>query len=356
MSKIKTKKSLFIPHSRPTISEEDIAAVSRTLKSAKISQGEQVENFERRLSSFVGHSGAVATHSGTSALHLSLLALDISEGDQVALPSFVCSAPLHAIHYVKATPLFIDIHPGTLNMDARDLEQKITKRTKAVILPHMFGLPADIKEISSFNIPVIEDCAHSLGALYHEKRVGGLGLLSIYSFYATKMICTGEGGMITSNSHELLEKIKDLRDYDKRENWHVRYNYKMTDLAGALGMSQFSKLSSFIQKRKKIARFYHQELKNLPLELPKEYIDRDHIYYRYVLKGEKGFPKFKKRLSGAGIFCEEPVYKPLHLYFGLKNCPESEKASARCLSIPIYPSLKKSEVETIIYHIKRLFS
>jgi perosamine synthetase len=344
----------MISHSKPTISEKDIAAVSEVLKSGKISQGEQIENFEKKLSLFVGHKEGVAVHSGTSALHLALMALEISKGDEVALPSFVCSSPLHAVKYVDATPLFIDINPETLNMDPEDLKKKITQKTRAIILPHMFGLPADIDAIIKTGVPLIEDCAHSLGATYRDRPVGSYGLLSIYSFYATKMIATGEGGMLSTDSKELLERARDLRDYDKKEDYTVRYNYKMSDMEAALGISQLSRLSEFIQKRKEIAMLYHQELKNLPLEIPKEYDDRTHIYYRYIVKVTGDLLAFQERLAKEGVICERPVFKPLHRYFDLPPCLGAEKAWENSLSIPIYPSLTDGEIEKIIHTIKRV--
>lgn len=349
-------KESIISHSRPTISESDINAVLNVLKSGNIAQGEHVNNFEMSLSMFIGHKGGVATHSGSSALHLALIALKISKDDEVALPSFVCTAPLNAIKYVGATPLLIDINPETLNMDLKDLKRKITLETKAIILPHMFGLPADIDEIMEFEIPLIEDCAHSLGAKYVDERVGSFGILSIYSFYATKMVSTGEGGMITASSEDLVEEIKDLRAYDKKEEWKIRYNYKMTDFQAALGLSQISKLPEFVQKRRAIAKLYNQEFKDLPFETPKEYDDRSYIFYRYIIKVDKNLMGFRKRLNDEGIICERPVYKPLHQYLNDTECFNAERAWNRSLSIPIYPSLTDNEIERIISTVKRVFA
>lgn len=348
-------KESIIPHSRPTLSETDIQVVSQVLKSGNIVQGEHVGNFEKSLSTFIGHKGGVATNSGSSALHLALIALKISKGDEVALPSFVCTAPLNAIKYVGATPLLIDINPETMNMDFANLKRKINPETKAIILPHMFGLPADVDEIMEFEKPLIEDCAHSLGAKYVDERVGSFGILSIFSFYATKMISTGEGGMITSASLDLVENIKDLREYDKKEEWKVRYNYKMTDFQAAMGLSQISKLPEFVQKRRAIAKLYNQEFKDLPIEMPKEYDDRSHVFYRYIIKVDKNLLGIRKRLMDEGIICERPVYKPLHQYLDDRECLSAQRTWNRSLSIPIYPSLTDNEIERIISSVKRIF-
>lgn len=348
-------KESLIPHSKPSISEADMSAVLQVLRSGNIVQGRQVEKFEDAVSNFIGHRGGVATHSGTSALHLSLIALGIAAGDEVALPSFVCTAPLHAVRYINATPLFIDINPETFNMDSKDLKGKISHKTKAIILPHMFGLPADLDEIMECEIPLIEDCAHSIGAKYMDERAGNFGILSVYSFYATKMISTGEGGMITSHSPELLEQIRDMRDYDKKDEWKVRYNYKMTDFQAAMGIEQLSQLPEFILKRKTIAKRYSEEFRDLPLVLPSEPKDRSHIFYRYIIRVDKNLLEIREKLQKQGIACERPVYKPLHQYFNISVCPHAELVWKSSLSLPIYPSLSDEETEKIIRAIKRVF-
>ncbi|MDP3286082.1 MAG: DegT/DnrJ/EryC1/StrS aminotransferase family protein, partial [Desulfobacterales bacterium] len=223
----------IIPHSRPTIDQEETAAVVSVLQSGQLAQGEQVLYFEKALALLIGVVGAVAVSSGTAALHLALLALEIGEDDEVVIPSFVCPALLNAIRYVRAVPVLADINPETFNMDVRDLRKRLTGKTKAIIVPHIFGLPADIREIVSLGVPVIEDCAQSLGSRYEGSPAGSFGALSVFSFYATKVICTGEGGMIASGDSQLLGKIRDLRDYDEKDDGRLRYNYKLTDLQAA---------------------------------------------------------------------------------------------------------------------------
>jgi len=342
----------MIPHSRPTIDETDILAVASVLHSGNIAQGSAVEKFEQELAGYIGVKGGVATSSGTAALHLALLALDITGKDTVALPSYVCTAVLNAVHYVGSSPLLIDIHPDTFNMDVEDLKRRLTPQVKAIIIPHTFGLAADLEEIMALGIPVIEDCAQSIGATYRNKLTGSFGNMSIFSFYATKMITTGEGGMVVSNSEEFLGKIRDLRDYDNRENYVTRYNYKMTDFQASLGLSQLKKLNHFIEIRRKIAQRYNIELKNL-CSLPVSHKnDSKHIYYRYTIKLRRDVESFLKLSKEKGINCERPVFKPLHRYMNLSGFTNTDSVWEKAVSIPIYPALTEKNMNTIIEFVK----
>ena len=343
----------IIPHSRPTIDQEEVKAVTAVLQSGQLAQGEQVLNFEKALTSLIGVGGAVAVSSGTAALHLALLAMEIGENDEVVIPSFVCPALLNAIRYVRAVPVLADIDRESLNMDVRDLRRRRTGKTKAVIVPHMFGLPADIREIVDLGIPVIEDCAHSLGSRYEGAPTGSFGVLSVFSFFATKVICTGEGGMIAANDLQLLEKIRDLRDYDEKDDGRLRYNYKLTDLQAALGLAQLRKLPALIGRRRVIAGQYDEDLREYSLSVPVCLPNREHIYYRYVIRTE--------RLAGllgaggdAGISYRRPVFKPLHHYLGMAGYPETDAAFLRTVSLPIYPSLSDREVKTILHHVQSI--
>ena len=342
----------MIPHSRPTIDETDILAVASVLHSGNIAQGSAVEKFERELAGYIGVKGGVATSSGTAALHLALLALDITGKDTVALPSYVCTAVLNAVHYVGSSPLLIDIHPDTFNMDVEDLKRRLTPQVKAIIIPHTFGLAADLEEIMALGIPVIEDCAQSIGATYRNKLTGSFGNMSIFSFYATKMITTGEGGMVVSNSEELLGKIRDLRDYDNKGNYGTRYNYKMTDFQASLGLSQLKKLNHFIEIRRKIAQRYNIELKNL-CSLPVSHKnDSKHIYYRYTIKLRRDVESFLKLSKEKGINCERPVFKPLHQYMNLSGFTNTDSIWEKSVSVPIYPTLTEKNMNTIIELVK----
>ena len=345
----------MIPHSRPTLDRDDFDSVLQVLKSGQIVQGEQAAKFEENVSSLIGVKGGAAVSSGTAALHLSLISLGVGKGDEVILPGFVCTAPLNAINYVGATPVIAEVDPLTFNIDVKDLQKRITKRTKAVIVPHMFGLPSDMEDISSLGIPIIEDCAHSLGSRYKNNYTGSFGMLSIFSFYATKVIAAGEGGMVLSNSGGLLETIRDLRDYDKKDHYTVRFNYKMTDIQAALGIAQLKKLSLFIQKRKGIADKYGGIFDDLSIPAPFVPKDRKHIFYRYVVLLENA-ELFMESMMKRGVACTRPVFKPLHRYLGLSGYATTDLVWERAVSIPIYPSLTDEEVGLITDSMKLALS
>jgi dTDP-4-amino-4,6-dideoxygalactose transaminase len=340
----------IIPHSRPTLDQEETEAVCAVLQSGQLAQGRKVRHFEKALASLTGVGGTVAVSSGSAALHLALLALDVGEGDEVAIPSFVCPALLNAVRYVRAVPVIVDIHPQSFNMDANDLKKRLTAKTKAVILPHMFGLPADIREIAALGVPIIEDCAQSLGSRYQGAPTGSFGTVSVFSFYATKVICTGEGGMIATDDAQLLEKIRDLRDYDEKEDNRLRFNYKLTDIQAALGLTQLRKLPVLIERRRSIAIRYDAFLRQNGFSIPSCPGDREHIYFRYVIRTQH-LPEMLNAGRHAGIAYRRPVFKPLHHYLGITGYPESDRAFSQTLSIPIYPSLSDAEAASILHHL-----
>ncbi|MDA8125066.1 MAG: DegT/DnrJ/EryC1/StrS aminotransferase family protein [Deltaproteobacteria bacterium] len=340
-----------IPHSRPTIDHAEIDAVTAVLKSGQLAQGGQVLRFEQALAARIGVRGALAVSSGTAALHLALLALKIGEGDEVALPSFVCPALLNAIRSVRAVPLLADIDPMTFNIDVQDLRRRLTAKTKAVIVPHMFGLPADIREIVALGVPVIEDCAQSLGSRYEGVPTGRFGTLAIFSFYATKVICTGEGGMVASNDQRLLDAVRDLREYDEKADDRLRYNYKLTDLQAALGMVQLEKLPALIARRRALAKQYDDFLSRCAAPVPARPAERESIFYRYIIRTER-LAELLAAGEGAGIAYRRPVFKPLHHYLGTTGYPASEAAFRTGASLPIYPSLQDDEVAAILSHVQ----
>jgi len=342
-----------IPHSKVALEEEDLAGVIGVLRSGQLAQGRVVSSLEEKSTSFIGVNHAVAVSSGSAALHLSLLSLGVGEGSEVILPSYVCTALLNAIHYVRATPVLADIDPNTYNITGENIKKVVTDRTKAVIVPHMFGLPAHIDAILSLGIPVIEDCAHSVGATVNGRKAGSFGLVSILSFYATKMLGAGEGGMVLSNDPRLIEGIRDLRAYDERESYTVRYNYKLTDIQAAVVASQLNKLSAFIEKRKEIATIYNHGLKGVGVRLPVVPEGREHIYYRYVILLENSL-EFMKEMQKSGIECRRPVFKPLHRYLSLPGYPITDEVWERAVSIPIYPSLAAEEAHRIVDVIKTI--
>ena len=339
------KTNEVIPHSRPSLDDEEIRALQNVLTSGQLAQGPQIENFEEELGSFHGLLPGVATSSGTTALHLALLSLGVGPGDEVLLPSYVCSAPLHAVYHSGATPILVDVDPTNGNIDPEDLKKRLTSKSKAIIVVHLFGLPANVREISALGLPVIEDCAQALGAELASRKVGTFGRVAICSFYATKIITTGEGGMLLSSDPDLLARSRDLRDYDKKEDFNPRFNYKMTDLQAALGRSQFQKLERFLGQRGELARVYNEQLATLPFTLPLAQEGR--IYYRYVVSVQEDITELTEKLLKMGIEVARPVYRPLHRYFDLEGYPGAEMAWNSHVSLPIHPSLTSQDVHRV---------
>ena len=334
-----------IPHSKPMLGTEESRAVAEVIESGYIAEGEIVKKFERAFAEFLGVEYAVSTGSGTSALHLSLLAMGVGLGDEVILPSYVCSALLNAVNYTGATPVLADIAPDTYNLDAADLKKRLRKRTRAIIVPHLFGLAADLESILALDVPLIEDCAQAVGATYGQRLVGTIGQAAVFSFYATKVMTTGEGGMVVSNSRKITDRIRDLKSYDRKENYKLRFNYKMTDIQAALGLVQLGRLEYLIHRRRAIAQKYSRTFDAYDLKLPPA--ENGHIYFRYVLGLHNNSTPWIQALDQMGIVCDRPVYLPLHRYLNLPGYPATEEAWRNSISIPIYPGLTDEEVDRV---------
>jgi perosamine synthetase len=339
-------KLKFIPHSRPTLGEEEVRAVSAVIESGNIAEGEVVQRFEHAFAEKLGIRHAVAVSSGTAALHLTILAMGIGPGDEVIIPSYVCAALLHAVQHAGAQPVPAETDPLTYNIDPDDVKRRITGRTRAIIVPHMFGLAADLDRLLKLDMPIIEDCAQAAGGTYHQKPLGTFGDAAIFSFYATKMMATGEGGMVSSNSPEIIERIRDLKTYDGKTADTVRYNYKMTDVQAAIGEVQLARLPFFIDQRRTIARKYCDNFKLLNIKLPVE-ID-DHIYYRFVVGLETDCEGFIRKLAQKAVGCARPVFLPIHRHLKIDGYPVTDKVWETSLSIPIYPSLNKDAIDQVI--------
>ncbi len=345
----------MIPHSSPLIERDDINAVSEVLSSGNIAQGVKVREFEEAIACFIGVKNGAACSSGTSALHLALLALGVGQGDEVIMPSYVCSSPYFATLHVGASPKIADITLADFNLSVESAKKGVTAKTKAIIVPHMFGTPAAIDELLELDVPIIEDCAQSIGSEYRGKKAGSFGDLSTFSFYATKMITSGEGGMVLTNNHEFHNRVAEVRDYDKKPLSPTKYNYKMTDIQAALGLSQLKKLQYFIKRRAKIAVAYNKAFARHQIELPVSPSHRKSVHFRYVVKtSDRNRIQYKAKKRG--VICETPVNKPLHISLGLKNFGNSDKAKQKGLSIPIYPSLSEAEIEHIIRTMEHVFS
>jgi dTDP-4-amino-4,6-dideoxygalactose transaminase len=348
----------MIPHSRPTVGDKDADAVVAVLRSGQVAQGPRVEAFEHGLAAFVGRRGGVAVSSGTAALELALRCLGVGAGDEVLLPSYVCMAPWLATMRVGAQARLVDIDPCGYALDPVEAAKALSRRTRAIIVPHLFGLPADLTGLQERGVPLIEDCAQTLGATETGRAVGSVGAISICSFYATKLLCTGEGGMLLADDPALLDKARGLREYDERVVLQpAAFNYKMTDLHAALGLQQLSTIHSLLERRVALAARYQAALVGTGLLLPEVPKGRTHIYYRYVVRLDPvrhtkvSLDRLLEGLERRGVQCRRPVFRPLHRYLGIEGFPRTEEVMATAFSLPIYPSLTDAEAEQVIHAV-----
>jgi dTDP-4-amino-4,6-dideoxygalactose transaminase len=340
----------MIEHSMPTIAKEEIEAVIRVMKSRYLAEGEVVTRFEDELSSYIGSKGGVATSTGTLALHLALVSLGIGENDEVIIPNYVCRSVLNSVLYSGAKPVLSDINENDYNISFESAKNKISRKTKAVIIPHMFGYPAEIDKFKNLGIYIIEDCAHSVGAEYKGRRTGNWGDLSIFSFEGTKYMITGEGGMVLANSVSLLNSLRKLKKPDSADG-RIKYTYRMTNLQAAIGRVQLSKLTWFIKRRRQIAKAYDNAFCHFDVDFPAMNPDRLSVFHRYMLNIKRDITSFISRCYKKGVKVKQPV-KPflLNRYLGLSgtNYPNSRRILKSAVSIPIYPSLTDKELKLII--------
>ncbi len=356
----------FIPIARPIIEDEEIEAVIRVLKSGILAHGPEVEAFEREFAEYIGVEYAVAVANGTAALDLVLKAFDIGPGDEVITTPFTFIATANAILYQGAKPVFADIDPKTYNLDPNDVLEKITPRTRAIIVVHLFGQPADMKAFTEIaedhKLILIEDAAQAHGAEFMGKKVGGFGHAAIFSFYATKNMTTGEGGMIVTNDRRIAERVKLLRNHGQTEKYlHIElgWNLRMTSIQAALGRVQLRKLDRLNEIRRRNAHMLTQKLSKIkgitpPYEDPRV----KHVYHQYVIRVEDDFPitrdELRKMLAEKGIGTDvhypRPIFQqPLYQRLGYPQniCPNAIEASKRVLSLPVHPYVTPEDIEYI---------
>jgi len=339
-----------IPQSRPQLLKEDFAYIEEILTTGQVAQGTLVAELEEVVSRFLGVRHAVAVSHGTAALHLALLALGVGNGDQIIIPSYTCAALLHAANYIGAEPVLVDIDPETLNLDSKIVQRALTPKTKAVVVTHTFGFPADLDPIRALGIPIVEDCAHALGAYYRGKPVGSWGQIAIFSFYATKMIASGEGGMVCTNDPLLARRVRELTAPDSLPSYEVRYNYKMSDLTAGLALSQFRRLGDFVQRRRTIAAQYAWAVAGSPMHLQQAVEHSEPSHYRFVVRTRKP-AQLSRWASASGIVCDRSVFLPLHRYLNGRarsDFKNTESVWRSGISVPLYPDLSDAEVSHIL--------
>lgn len=379
MVKKTTKK--IIPYGRQSINKADIAAVVQILKSDWLTQGPTVKRFEHALCKKTGARYAVAVANGTAALHLAALAAGIVKGDEVITSPLTFLASANAVLYCGAQPIFADIQMATGCIDPREIEKKITKKTKAIIPVHFAGHPCELKVIKTLakkhNLIIIEDAAHALGAEYRGTKVGSCVYsdMAIFSFHPVKTITTGEGGAVLTNNKRLYQRLLLLRnhgitkDADIMKNydgpWYYEmhtlgFNYRITDMQCALGVNQLKKLNMFIRRRRIIASMYTKALRKIPgISMLREMQNSRSAWHLYVIhvpenRREDIFCKLHKRGVAVQVHYI-PVYKQPYYRKRMNvrsNFPESERFYASAISLPIYPSLTNQEVRQIIVFLK----
>lgn len=378
------KQADKIPFYIPWITEEDRKAVSEALKSRWLTGGPKVIHFEKIFADYIDVKHAVAVSSCTAALHLAMRVLNIKPGDEVIVPDFTFAATANAPIFCGAKPIFVDINEKTFSVSPEDILNRITRKTKAIIPVHYGGQPCDMKEIleiaEDYKLYVVEDCAHSLGAEYKDKKTGNLGIMGCFSFYPTKILTTLEGGMITTNDKDLARRLRILREHgmtksaSERESdatWYydvvdLGYNYRLNEVQAALGISQLKRVGEGIEKRIKAAHYYTKKLGFNEIIPPYEAPHRSHIFHLYVIQVQKDvagitrdelFTKLLKNGIGVSVH-----YTPLHFLSFYKKFlddnsntfPVAEQVYGQILSLPLFPTITKKNIDFITKKIEEI--
>lgn len=357
-----------IPMSAPDISEEDVQAVAETVRSGRLALGPKTEEFESLIADYVGVKHAVAVSSGTAALHLIVRALGIGPGDEVLVPSFTFVASVNAILYEGAVPVFVDIESDTYNLDPDDLKRKITVRTKAIMAVDVFGHPVEWDEIlriaERYNLRVIDDSCEALGAEYKGRKLGQFGNAAAFAFYPNKQMTTGEGGMIVTNDPQIAKLCRSMRNQGRGEMgaWleHERlgYNYRMTEMSAALGVSQLRRIEDLLAKRERVAMLYTERLSRL--DFVRTPVVRPHVrmsWFAYVITLKEGLHRKPVMAAMARLGIPTRGYfEPVHLQPYIRNIlgtkegmlPVTESVAQRTIALPFHGNLSEAEVDEVV--------
>jgi perosamine synthetase len=373
----------MIPIAKPYLTKKEAKAAYDTILTGWITQGPRVAEFEQKFAAYTKAKYAVAVSNCTTALHLAMIVSGVGQGDEVICPSMSYIATANAIKYVGATPVFAEINPSNYNLDIFDVEKKISAKTKAILLVHQIGMPADIdafKELASKNkIKLIEDAACAAGSSYKGSKVGSHSDLVCFSFHPRKVISTGDGGMITTNNEAYYERLKLLRQHGMSVNDRTRhesskiifedhlevgYNYRLTDIQASVGIRQLEKIDWIVGKRRKIASRYHKAFKHIPfiqLPLEKKGYFSNYQSYSIYLKDDcpVGRNEIMQKMLDAGISTRRGIMTTHRETAYKEECaglslPVSEKACDRSIILPLYVPMKDEDIEKVISTLKSI--
>jgi perosamine synthetase len=378
----------YIPYGKQCIDDDDINEVVKTLKSGWLTQGPKIKEFEESICKYTGAKYAVAVANGTAALHLACLAAELGTGDELITSPISFVASSNCALYCGATPVFADIDPKTYNIDPKEIKKKITSKTKIIVPVHFAGQPCELEKINKIakdnNLIVIEDACHAIGSIHKGRKIGACDYsdMTVFSFHPVKTIATGEGGMITTNNEKLYKKLillrqhginKDPKELSKNEGpWYYEmqilgYNYRISDILAALGITQMRKIDKFVKRRQEIVRKYNQAFADISwVKTPYEETENLSTFHIYVLQID--FDKINKSRSQVMTELKEnnigtqvhyiPIYRNPYYEkkfgFNYNDYPEAENYYQKALSIPLYPLMTNEEVSFVIDKIKNL--
>jgi dTDP-4-amino-4,6-dideoxygalactose transaminase len=359
----------MIPIAKPNIGKEEEEAVLEVLRSGMLARGPKTREFEASFADYTGTEHAISTSSGTTALHIALLANGIGKDDEVLIPPVTFFATASTVLFCGAKPVFVDIDPDTFNMDIGKVEEAITPKTKAVVPVHMYGQPVDMKHLieiaEKHNLKIIEDACQSHGAEYEGKKVGTFGHANCFSFYPTKNMVAGEGGMITTDDPDLKTEATLLREHGEISHYeHVvlGYNFRITEIGAAIGVEQLKKLPGFIEKRRANAKRLNEGLGDLEgIQTPKLIENASHVYYQYIIKVD-GFPlnrdKLVEFLKSNDVGARPSYPKPLSEQAILRtldagaDCPVARAELPKMMELPVHPLVSDEDITYIIDIVK----
>jgi len=380
-------RDTFLPYGRQWIEDDDIEAVVKILKSDFLTTGPAILEFEEAVANYVGAKYAVSFSNGTAALHGACFAAGIQEGDEVITTPMTFAASANCVLYQGGTPVFADIDDSTYNIDPKQIEEKITSKTKAIIPVHFTGQPAELDEIhrlaQEHNLIVIEDAAHALGASYKKKRIGGLSDMTMFSFHPVKHITSGEGGVITTNDDVYYQKLLQFRSHgiikdqqlmtESHGPWYYEmqslgFNYRMTDIQAALGANQLKKIDHFLSRRKHYVSLYNEAFESRDeIRIPAQHPDGDSSWHLYIIRLQTEKMKVSRKVIYEELMKENigvnvhyiPVHKmPYYqqLGYGKETYPVAEKLYEEILTLPLFPKMSVDDINDVITAVIKILN